>query len=633
MRLTLRTLLAWLDDTLSPAEVRQIGQQVAESPFAQELVEKIHRVTRQRRLTVPSASGPDPTDPNIVADYLDSALGAEEVAEFEKRCLTSDVHLAEVASVHQILSLIGQKAKVPAEARERMYGLVKGREAVASGKPHVYAPPSSERRGEPAAPWSLPELRRRPWLERFGPAVAVVALIALLGVSAYRSIGPRADLPTLASNDQPPANPPQKPAIPEPAPAPAPVPAPPADDPEMALDPAEDDKDKDKDKAKEKDKEKVAEPAPAKGIGEVGKTEGILLRFNDAATALRWEVVPAKGALRADDRLVGLAPFRVPLQFGAATIELVRGAEVRPHAPEPELAATFDLARGQVVVQTEERGTKVGVGFNGRTLTIAPGVGVPVGLERVDRREPGESEPLPVLMIYVPEGEATLTAGAAKETVNGPAVLQFRPPAIVRDKGQAAASPAWVTETAPTPLDAQIGAQFAKLFAPGKYPSQVLNEAVFEEQKDLQRLAIQGVGAIEDYRFLAEIMSTPNNPPARRAAIAALRAELGQSSETSRKIREALQAYQTPDWAHRVEKLLSGFTPKETRSDETYATLVKELKSPDVGLRELALENLRALTGRDRLDYSPDKPEGDGLKAWEELLKEKKLRPQAPRSK
>ena len=57
MRLTLRTLLAWLDDTLQPTQVREIGSQVAESPFAQELTERIHRVTRHRRLSVPSSSG------------------------------------------------------------------------------------------------------------------------------------------------------------------------------------------------------------------------------------------------------------------------------------------------------------------------------------------------------------------------------------------------------------------------------------------------------------------------------------------------------------------------------------------------------------------------------------------------
>src|SRR3954471_6849016 len=97
MRLTLRTLIAWLDDTLTPGEVRTIGQQVAESPFAKELVERVNRVTRQRRLATPSSTGPDATDANLVASYLDNELPPEQVAEFEKKCLTSDVHLAEVA--------------------------------------------------------------------------------------------------------------------------------------------------------------------------------------------------------------------------------------------------------------------------------------------------------------------------------------------------------------------------------------------------------------------------------------------------------------------------------------------------------------------------------------------------------
>ena len=129
MRLTLRTLLAWLDDTLPPAEVKQIGQMVSESPFAQELVERIRKVTRQRRLSVPNGQGVDGSDPNLVAEYLDNVLPSDKVAEFETLCLKSDVHLAEVASTHQILSLIGQKAKVPVEARSRMYRLIKGPEA------------------------------------------------------------------------------------------------------------------------------------------------------------------------------------------------------------------------------------------------------------------------------------------------------------------------------------------------------------------------------------------------------------------------------------------------------------------------------------------------------------------------
>ncbi len=69
------------------------------------------------------------SDPNLVAEYLDNLLPPEKVGEYEKICLKSDVHLAEAASVHQILSLLGQKAKVPSEAKHRMYRLIKGREA------------------------------------------------------------------------------------------------------------------------------------------------------------------------------------------------------------------------------------------------------------------------------------------------------------------------------------------------------------------------------------------------------------------------------------------------------------------------------------------------------------------------
>ena len=58
MRLTLRTLLAYLDDTLDPDEAKTIGQKVAESDTAQELIERIKQVTRRRRLTVPPATGP-----------------------------------------------------------------------------------------------------------------------------------------------------------------------------------------------------------------------------------------------------------------------------------------------------------------------------------------------------------------------------------------------------------------------------------------------------------------------------------------------------------------------------------------------------------------------------------------------
>lgn len=132
LRLTLRTLLAYLDDTLDPASSRLIGQKVTENPTAQELVDRIKKVVRKRGLsTPPSGQDRGPSNPNTVAEYLSDALTGEQIAQFEMACLESDVHLAEVAAVHQILTLVlSEPTRVSPVARLRMYGLVKGKESI-----------------------------------------------------------------------------------------------------------------------------------------------------------------------------------------------------------------------------------------------------------------------------------------------------------------------------------------------------------------------------------------------------------------------------------------------------------------------------------------------------------------------
>jgi hypothetical protein len=202
LRLTLRTLLAYLDDTLPPAQSRAIGEKVAESEFAQQTVERIKTVTRRRRLTAPPIEADDQsTDPNTIAEYLDNVLPADQLADVEQASLDNDTKLAEVAACHQILTLVlGEPAKIPPTARRRMYRLVRGPESLPYRKPTAAGAPVAGL----AAPVAVDEFHDQDedLLESvFGPRkllwlLGLLVVVGLLGVAVWLAIPPAPPRPT-----------------------------------------------------------------------------------------------------------------------------------------------------------------------------------------------------------------------------------------------------------------------------------------------------------------------------------------------------------------------------------------------------------------------------------------------------
>ncbi|MDH3716569.1 MAG: hypothetical protein OES79_00485 [Planctomycetota bacterium] len=128
MRLTLRTLLAYLDNILEPNDRSNLEEKIKESEFARSLMERIQRVSVQSDLGAPPVAGRGVgRDASSVAEYLDNTMAPEQIQEFERICLESDIHLAEVTCCHNVLTIVlGQPAKVSAVLRERMYRLNEG---------------------------------------------------------------------------------------------------------------------------------------------------------------------------------------------------------------------------------------------------------------------------------------------------------------------------------------------------------------------------------------------------------------------------------------------------------------------------------------------------------------------------
>ena len=154
MRLTLRTMLAYLDDVLDANEAQQIGKKISEVETASNLVMRIREAVSRPSLGAPKIGG-RAVDANTVAEYLDNTLPADRVVDFERICLMdeNDVYLAEVASCHQVLAeVLGDAAEVDPNSRTRMYGLLAEYDAkVAEAKAQAAKAAASENGGAAAA--------------------------------------------------------------------------------------------------------------------------------------------------------------------------------------------------------------------------------------------------------------------------------------------------------------------------------------------------------------------------------------------------------------------------------------------------------------------------------------------------
>jgi cytoskeletal protein RodZ len=209
MRLTLRTLLAYLDGIL-PADARaDLAKQVDGNATAEGLIKRIHRAVARPEIPAPKLDGRGlADDANSVAEFLDNSLPADRLAAFEKICLESDLHLAEVAACHQLLAEIARDdaAAKPLDAasHERLLQLFHHRAAVEAAA----AERDEARENAVAVRAAVEQARhtpqidavvtagrgvaspaRRPWFAWASAAVALLVLLLAGGVLTWKVVG------------------------------------------------------------------------------------------------------------------------------------------------------------------------------------------------------------------------------------------------------------------------------------------------------------------------------------------------------------------------------------------------------------------------------------------------------------
>lgn len=659
MRLTLRTLLAYLDDTLEPAQAREIGQKVAESDVAQELIDRIKRVTRRRGLTVPPASGPDKIDANTVAEYLDNDLSPELLAEVEELALNSDVHLAEIAASHQILTLVlGEPAHVPPVARQRMYQLVKGAESDSSRVAARIGPPREP--GDHDSPDDHRAERRSAAYRLVGAGVLAVAL----GVAIWQvlqSLPPRGQrlpgepaIPEIADSGPAPPAPDQPPAEQsKPSPQPpdeAPKPEPPKPEPPQP----------------ELPKTPIDQPPDRKPSAE--KQEIGALVSKDALVLARgdgWTRLPPDARVSSGVPLLTLPGYHgeirldngLRVQSWGTFPELSNGlaeTQYTLHVPPAGYDLDLTLDRGRLYISGTSRApVAIRVRFAGEiwdvTLT-APESELLLEFTAEFKGEPfrrdgkGESPTMQALLAVL-AGQATVKSDGRKFDLRTPpgqsAIAWENKRGGLKALEFASTPPAWLRKPARAvsrdrqfEIDSALRSLLARAAAPNKPIELAIAELAEGDSRTGKVLAVLCAGALGAWPQMLDAFEDDKNPELRLAAAQAIQSLIARDPTADMQIFDQLQAKlgYSDRAAEETMTLLHGFTEAAANDPATYDALFVMLRSERVGEREMAFWRMSQLDpdGAARFRYHPGDPQDQrerALSEWRRRIPEGRLPP------
>lgn len=668
MRLTLRTLLAYIDDRLPPEKAREIGLKIQKSPFATELADRVREVKRRRRIAADQDKAP-PVDANLIAEYLDDQLAPDVVARLEQRILASDALLAEVAAAHELLGTLREPVPVDRRLRDRLLSQDPG------GMTAAAQVESDEKAaaGANSTGWNETPAAPRGWL-RWSPLLVVAGLCVWLAsvFTDSRLLRPPVAVVAVPGADQPapPAAQPPVPQVPAEAAAaavaagpaepvavaePAAVAAngaaanapanPPVSPPADPLPPAA-----------------AAPPMPAEAAAEPAVAFNVSLQCDNRTLLLANEKTGAWGTLLQipggdtvttapnitnsapllKNRWFGVPqPFEMKLRYDGSgwLVRALGGSLLRlpPGQPgvqalsarllvqsdsamawndeqRPVLPLLCDQSQATLTLQTAE--TRVGVQIipaaSSSKTAAADGSAVPADPAALTAALLSASCDYSVL-ITVLEGSVALqfpTAEPLSLAAGTQAEWQVldgsETGSLRQSEWTPATIPAWMLtpETEPVPEAAKIRSQLTKLLEAGGDPRDVILPMVTDGNPEAALLAIEVLVLTRSAEALLNLFFEDLDEPVQRRVIDGLQALASSSAAARQQIDDSLATRLPMAEAINIQKLLGGVSATAAAAPETAQQLLAYLGDERLGVRTLAIYRLEQITG-DRQNFYP----------------------------
>lgn len=668
MRLTLRTMLAYLDDILDADDSKELGKKIEESKFASELVHRIRNSTRRLRLGAPKPEGKGMgLDPNTVAEYLDNTLAPEHVPDFEKVCLESDVHLAEVASCHQILTLVlGEPAAVEHAIRQRIYGVGSRESQVQPSTeeplPHLASLLVQEAMPVDGAPTpaEVAPASGRFTAKSFAITAVLAILLAVVGLRAmgefganhplWRLVSPAAeevahvpeDLPAAdtSSETEPTENESttttmatasEEEADPRDVEVPEVTPLIPAEETVAAEEVTPDVVPAAAEIPLESSVASGGGPSETREVnwGRLLSEDQVLVRFDQTEEV--WLGVLPDSLLATGDALVVLPSYRPQIvAAGGMSIRFAGTSQLRL-AEATEWGPQMSIDFGRFLVESAtDKGSSLHLDLGERKLSIGlldmeSVAAVEVSHFLAPGADPETARAQLVVRVYCLRGRVTWQELDTEPVLmaDGQFVtaLAAEPP-VLHSLGSV---PAWITGADQKEIDLRAARRLREHIAPDRPLIVSLmeqTEPASQRQVEVRALANRGLVLLGVYDAILQTLEDKRQRSYWGEHFEMLRFAVAQGSEPAAKLQRIVDVAYGAD-SGTVFRLLRGYSPEQLAAGAA-EELVHLLSHPKMGVRVLALLNLKAITGRTHY-FLPSKDPGQSrqtLLAWRRSLDE-----------